>query len=308
LGERSAVYRLDNEDFRISHLASTDSGQTAAVVARSCDGDNGGDGLPTITILIFSSLDSLFGSLKSQDGQHDDPLVPPGHIRAYRLPEPQVAVRSLLATRTGFVALTVGGNVYTWGDGRFPHALGREVPASRPSAVPSLVDDLTGLNVVKIATGGDLVAAVTEAGDAYVWGMTALGSQGEENRALQSLLKDRANGEYVARIMLPTSNNNGDDSSGLDAEENELGSDIVDVAVGDGHILVLTEVGSVWACGSHEHGQLGLGTDEALTRFRSVNTSWHLVSIFEQMREEEGRKAIRVHAGDLTSLVATSRI
>ena len=47
------------------------------------------------------------------------------------------------------------------------------------------------------------------------------------------------------------------------------GADILDVAVGDGHVIVLTKKREVWAIGQGYEGQLGLGKAR-----RNFHNSW----------------------------------
>ena len=66
------------------------------------------------------------------------------------------------------------------------------------------------------------------------------------------------------------------------AEEEEMvklvdieGMDVLDVGVGDGHIITLTEDGGVWVCGRGEMGQLGLGRESRFeTGWKKVVPSW----------------------------------
>jgi len=137
------------------------------------------------------------------------------------------AVVQLAANETAFALLTDEGRVCTWGDARGLHALGREPTPDEPADRPAVVPALDGLVVTRIASGGAASAALAESGDVYIWGAAEVDGLGG------------VPGE-VALVDLPRGDVN-----------------VVDVAVGAGHVLVLTEDGEVWAAGENANGQLG---------------------------------------------------
>lgn len=256
-----------------------------------------------------------------EDASPDDHAVPQflleNHKSIFSLPSVTLAasevgsrhnpqsLRCILGTSTGFVALTSRGDVYTWGDARFPHALGREVNSTAPAHKPSLVEELSGLSTVKIVTGGNTAAALTEGGDAFIWGMAALGSVEDDGRKdLQALLDIKEEGEHIAKISLPVLHN-------LDEALHEHGEDpeVVDVAIGDGHVLALDVDAQVWVCGANGHGQLGVA-EQAVARAEVAGSArhWQLVDAFEHLKMNRGLITKSVYAGDLTSFVLTERV
>ena len=80
----------------------------------------------------------------------------------------------LAANEIGFIALCASAEqsfIYTWGDGRY-QIFGREVSAQTPAGDPCLVTDLQGpFRIKQIAAAGWLMAAVSDQGEAWVWGL-----------------------------------------------------------------------------------------------------------------------------------------
>lgn len=137
----------------------------------------------------------------------------------------------VVAYDIGFAALFADGSVYTWGDERYKACLGRDVSEANPAEKPGLVSALQELPtgpIVKIAAGGYILAALTAGSDLYLWG------------------------GHPGRQTVPTEVT--DEPKPIVVEE----EDIVDVAIGQSHLLVLTTKGSVYAIGGNENGQLGL--------------------------------------------------
>lgn len=158
------------------------------------------------------------------------------------------APRALVANSVSFALLTAAGAVLTWGDARYPGVLGRDVEDD--SAVPTSVPTLEGLRVVKIVRCGWWFAALTEAGDVYIWG-------GRDKSLLEKLGTEE---QGVVRV---------------DFEEMEL----VDVAVGCYHFLVLDEEGVVWGAGSDEEGQLGGAGGDGWKRLLLGNIEGTVVAV-----------------------------
>lgn len=149
----------------------------------------------------------------------------------------------VVAYDVGFAALTSDGQVWTWGDPRFPESLGRDVaesPAESPGRVTAL-DDLPTGPIVKLAAGGYVLAAVSQGRDLYCWG----GYSGRK-----PVLPEGVTGEPTPVIVEVTT---------TDGDNEEL--DVVDIGVGGGHMIVLAADGSLYVIGSNANGQLGLGNE-----------------------------------------------
>lgn len=309
--QKSTVYCLDGNVGRITHIACKSAGVTAAAfypgdVRTLCPDHTSAK----LQILIFDSLSMLMECLAdyparaaSRANLTEDTIskivdeTSQGHTQVLKLgivaetrPDHDRVIKSMLATATGFVVLMAHGEMYTWGDGRYPHALGRPIDVDNPVNKPCLVHDLLGLGVKKIVTGGSMACALTEAGDAYIWGMPALGGGGfveAQNNDLEFLLKQRQVGDDLARIILPSTPNVDDEP------------EVKDIALGDGHMLVLDATDRVWICGSNSHGQLGLDNDTC----GGETGIWKRVGFFHELLQSLGKKPVEVHAGELSSFV-----
>ncbi|KAK4122943.1 RCC1/BLIP-II [Parathielavia appendiculata] len=140
------------------------------------------------------------------------------------------SIAQLVAYETGFAALTSTGQVWTWGDERYTGCLGREPTNDSPAEGPGLVTDLEDLPtgpVTKLAAGGYILAALTAGNDLYCWG----------HAGRSPILDDIS--DTPSPVVI-------DDK------------DIMDVAVGESHMLVLTSDSEVYVIGDNNNGQLGL--------------------------------------------------
>lgn len=128
-----------------------------------------------------------------------------------------------------------------------------------------MVEDLENLpsgKIKKIAAGGYTVLALTEGNDLYGWG-----------------------GHPARRPIIDTLSSS---PTPIDVEEN----DILDFAVGETHMIVLTTHGDVYVIGENTNGQLGVPSDGT--------TQWEKVPW--PPREET---IVGVKAGQRSSFVVT---
>lgn len=153
----------------------------------------------------------------------------------------QVTIAQLTANSTAFTALAVNGEVYTWGDPRHSH-LGRTPTAMVSAYTPSPVTFLGGIPIKKVAAEGWITAAVSRDNDLYVWG----GRPGESER-------------IGALPAVGQGSRDEDDEEEVKLVDIDGGTDIVDAAVGGGHVVVLTAEGRVFTTGRGDNGQLGTG-------------------------------------------------
>ncbi|KAK4039125.1 E3 ubiquitin-protein ligase HERC2 [Parachaetomium inaequale] len=148
-------------------------------------------------------------------------------------------ITQLVVYETGFAALSSAGQVWTWGDERYTACLGREPTDDSPAATPGPVTDLDELPtgpITKLAAGGYILAALTAGKDLYCWG-------------------------HAGRSPL-TLDNLSDAPSPVVIDD----KDILDVAIGEAHMLVLTADRAVYVLGANTNGQLGLpGVSSAKT-------------------------------------------
>ncbi|KAF8856482.1 RCC1/BLIP-II [Acephala macrosclerotiorum] len=175
----------------------------------------------------------------------------------------------IVANQCTFTALTSGGEVWTWGDGRYEACLGREVSDASPATIPCVVEDLLDLptgTIRKISSGGYVTAALTEGNDLYVWG----GRPGQ------------------AKLL--------EDLTGAPTPVDLDGQDVLDVAVSMNHMIALTTEGRLFVVGDGGNGQLGLDVTE-LAACREVS-----------LPLTDNQRIISVHAGYKNSLVVVKDI
>ncbi|TKA32794.1 hypothetical protein B0A50_01019 [Salinomyces thailandicus] len=155
--------------------------------------------------------------------------------------------KRLLAGTATFLLLMEGGEVYSWGDPR-QQSLGRTVTAriGIPPHIPGAIEALGGLKITKIACGGWLNAALAgEDGALYLWGAASKPSSRHSIRCMQ----EAEPGEVVL-VDVVRSRGHGDSPH------------LVDVAVGDAHVVAVTVAGEVYAIGDNGNGQLGLRSED----------------------------------------------
>ncbi|ODA83750.1 hypothetical protein RJ55_02266 [Drechmeria coniospora] len=184
--------------------------------------------------------------------------------------------KAIAAFDAGFVILYQDGTVATMGDARFEDCLGRDCTERSPPEDPGIVHDLANLGdpVVRIAAGGHSLAALTESGGTYLWGMMSP-SGAHRQQAFPSLTGIP---NYV---------------------EFDDGKDIVDFALGDSHAIALTMDGCVLVIGDNTNGQLGFD-GQARRRIDSWTTA--------TVRVPHGHEVVAVAAGPKSSFVLTSSV
>lgn len=154
----------------------------------------------------------------------------------------------------------------------------------------------------KISSRGWLCAALSRERDVYLWG----GRLGTRERDIGRERDDASDKQDTGRREKPDIRPERDD----DTENEEVRllripaeADVVDVAVGDGCVLVLTAQGKVWARGEGEWGQLGTGKKEFGDRWVEVRVEGWEERPGEGGAEEwgkekgRGRKIVGVEGG-----------
>lgn len=216
----SLVLQSDQPSPKISHIAIAGNGTVALTILQDQEDHN-------CNVFQFGSLDAVFKWFHSPS---ESALSETFIIRG----RPAQLVAGI-----GHYSLLMGdGQVYSWGDPRY-RSLGRETSVLEPANKPHVVEALGGLKIVKIATGGWMGAALSEDGAAYVWGSAMPGSGHGTLKALQ----DAEAGEV----------------SLVEIDDIDDPLDVLDIGVGDGHIVVLARGGRIFVCGENGNGQLGLG-------------------------------------------------
>jgi alpha-tubulin suppressor-like RCC1 family protein len=199
----------------------------------------------------------------------------PSTTQTIELPQHESATH-LTATATSFALLTASGTIYTWSTDTRPSPLGR-LPVPEPGAHP--IDALGGIPVKKLAAAGWLAAAVSRDNELYIWGGSGPGG----TRKISDL--KRSEGELVALAKVGA------------VREEEDGVSVVDVAVGDRHVVALGENGSVFAVGEGTNGQLGTGRVDFAEEWVECTFEGH----------DKPGKAVGVYCGPRNTFVLVSQ-
>ncbi|CAH1776574.1 unnamed protein product, partial [Owenia fusiformis] len=157
------------------------------------------------------------------------------------------------------LCITDNDCVWSWGDGDYGK-LGRG--GSDGCKVPTKVDVLMGVGVIKVECGSQFSTALTKAGEVYTWG------KGDYHRL------GHGTDEHVRRPRKV---------SGLQ------GKKVVSISCGSLHCVACTDKGEVYTWGDNDEGQLGDGTTNAIQRPRLVANL-------------QGKKINRVACGSAHSL------
>ncbi|KAF9762799.1 hypothetical protein IL306_003332 [Fusarium sp. DS 682] len=185
-------------------------------------------------------------------------------------------VRQIVACDAVFIILLEDETVLSCGDPRFRDCLGRDVDESSPANEPGIVQDLSDLAepIKKIDAGGYTVAALTDSGGLYVWGMATPGSQNRHNA-------------FPDISELPN-------YFEIDGDK-----DVQDIGIGESHAIALTTEGCIYVLGDNTNGQIGLGRDA-----KDPVLSWSKLDF----TPPQGWKVTSVEAGPRSSFIVTEKI
>lgn len=155
-----------------------------------------------------------------------------GHQYTPKLLERLAGKRIVQLSACGFHTgcLTDGGELYTWGEGKFGR-LGHG--AERNCHSPRLVETLIGKKPKQVSCGGFHTAVVTEDGHLYTFGGGEHGQLGHNDRVnkVKPTLVNALEGLFVSQITC-----------------------------GWSHSVALTSTGRVYTWGNGDHGKLGHGS------------------------------------------------
>ncbi|KAL9049546.1 MAG: hypothetical protein Q9162_007166 [Coniocarpon cinnabarinum] len=133
--------------------------------------------------------------------------------------------------------------VYTWGDSRYP-VLGRAVSSQSPAGEATRVTDLEGpFKISKLVAGGWLTAAISELGEAWVWGLGCapgsdiMGSEGA-GKWLDEISEAAEGDGGLRKIISPE-----------EGDEEGHGDEILDLAIGRACIILRNQSG-LWYAGA----------------------------------------------------------
>lgn len=199
-----------------------------------------------------------------------------------------VNVRSASASGVVSAALGDDGSLWIWGRSkRGQLGLGKDVTEA---VIPSRVQAVEGERIVKVSFGWGHALALSEDGKLFGWGYYADGRLGNIGRTLKMSPLDSSsyrstNGQEQPNIQLA-------ERLVLESMEDEknmpiiwephlvedlTGIEVVDIACGLDHSLVLCRDGTLLSCGSNVYGQLGrVRQDLGLL---PVDSSFHVKSV-----------------------------
>ncbi|XP_022653995.1 probable E3 ubiquitin-protein ligase HERC4 isoform X2 [Varroa destructor] len=143
----------------------------------------------------------------------------------------RIRIEQVASGRNHTLILSESGQVYSCGSNSHGQ-LGRpEVGVRKPEIITTLYQH----KIVQVACGEQHSMALSEAGQVFVWGANNNGQLGDPEA------KDAENRGHPRIVK-------------------KLGSSAVQIASGSNHCLALANNGTVFAWGSNQCGQLGLGT------------------------------------------------
>ncbi|CAL1297267.1 unnamed protein product [Larinioides sclopetarius] len=213
------------------------------------------------------------------------------------------------------LALTIHGEVYSWGEGDD----GKLGNGTRSSDRPKKIESINGKEVIDIACGGAHSACITSSGELFTWGKGRYGRLGHGDSEDQLKPKrvellvnynviDVACGSGDAQTLCITDNDcvwswgdgdygklgrGGSDGCKIPVKIDALtGMGVVKVECGSQFSVALTKSGSVYTWGKGDYHRLGHGTDDHVRRPRKVS-SLH------------NKKVISIAVGSLHCVVCT---
>ncbi|BGP00047.1 hypothetical protein JCM10021v2_003724 [Rhodotorula toruloides] len=215
---------------------------------------------------LYSNLDALF----SQSGADSPPLRlvlpfsasngnPTTATSASTLALPrEETITALSSGSAHFLLLTSSSQVYSYGDSRYgqagPFSSSSYHSSSSPSVPPAATIPLNhlsffdGLYPVQLSCGSFHSAVRTREGSVYLFGSDEDGQCGGTGGGAEPEMVD------------------------LETEGEEADEEVVQVACGGAHTVLLTASGKVWVAGANHDGQLGLGDTAPRERFTRCST------------------------------------
>ncbi|KAF9910929.1 hypothetical protein EC991_005103 [Linnemannia zychae] len=152
-----------------------------------------------------------------------------------------------------FLALDQEGTLFSWGSGRHGQ-LGNGDLVSKISPEP--VEPLEGIRIVDAACGASFSVALSETGDVYTFGLNDHGQLGI-GKAERNQEEEKCNTALPQVVDFYEHISHSQQGGFTQIEVN-----VVQVACGHSHTVVLDDRGRVWSCGWGKYGQLG--QDESL--------------------------------------------
>ena len=220
---------------------------------------------------------------RNEQGQLGIGTVGPGISVPASVPQ-LVGVTALSAGTDHTCALADGGSVWCWGWNRFGQTAAGAPGEKSFTLTPRLVPNLVG--VIAITAGGNHTCALQQNGRVRCWGDNYNGQLGVERSAnasldvrgselvgFDSVIQIATGGAHTCALQQRGNvrcwgwNRDGQLGTGTRTELEDFfepapivgQSQVTSVALGDGHLCSVDQIGTVWCWGENDVGQLGIG-------------------------------------------------
>ena len=156
-----------------------------------------------------------------------------------QIPDGEV-IKYIAAGRYHSLAVTTEGKVYAWGLNNYGQlGINSQINTSTPTLVRALNNAGAQLtDIIMVAAGETWSMALTNTGSVYTWGRNDLGQVGDNTGNAMQIFPVRLRGARGGGYM----------------------GNVIDIAAGDHHGLVVRSDGSVYSWGVSSDGRLGLGS------------------------------------------------
>lgn len=226
-------------------------------------------------------------------------------------------VQVLSAFASGVVSAAIGddGSLWIWGKSkRGQLGLGKGI---KEALVPARVEALAGEKIAKVSFGWGHALALTEEGKLFGWGYSADGRLGKITGAVEASPLDSRADMVKSNQQLSKSILEAVERHVLEGMENEKdmpivwdpclveelhGTEVVDIACGLDHSLVLCRDGTLLSSGSNIYGQLGRANHEI--GLFPVDINFQLSSIAAGLGHSLAISGVVSSEGNATSIVS----
>jgi regulator of chromosome condensation len=221
-----------------------------------------------------------WGGYKEESGFLDERKFAPSKVPFFE--NSNIIIKQVVSSFNVTVALTTTGKCLEWGATlqRNPRRSCRPCAVDKERLSQMKPTTLTLSGVEHIFAGGDAHFAIDRHSNVYAWGINGFGQLGTG---------DNHSHERPRKVK-------------------DFPEDIVDIACGANHTLLLTKGGEVYSFGRNAYGQLGHGEDEPVPekgKERAIVTSPKKIEFFSNL--PGGEKATKIACGDHHSAVVTSQ-
>ena len=152
-------------------------------------------------------------------------------------------------------AINGAGKLMAWGDNSHGQ-LG--FPPSHNGCVPAQVKDIRGETVITVAVGIQHVLALTATGTVFSWGDNRYGALGRPCGPGNPEQDYRPTPMFLCGLPQEEDRHNDPDGNfAIEAVKLRSQEQVVRIACGGYHSVVLTDAGVGYSCGENSHGQLG---------------------------------------------------